>query len=81
MSRIKLTTADIHRAMHVQGGRPHYPFILTTEQAAEMLGCKRSTFYQWLQQGRFKGAYRKRGKGVRLLRDSVLHIFFNGSDW
>lgn len=58
-----------------------FPPILGTDLVAEMLGLSKSTIYDWLQKGRFEGAFRKRGKHMLFWRDKVIEIIFNGKDW
>jgi excisionase family DNA binding protein len=60
---------------------PDCPAILSPMQLASLLRVSRSTMYAWIAAGRFDGAYRKRGKHIRFLRDRALELFFNGPDW
>lgn len=78
---IQLKSTEIARAFDVEALRQQYPPILSPEQVGLILGYARATVYQWLAQGRFDGAYRRRGKHIRLWRDRVLDLFFNGPDW
>ncbi len=80
-SGIDLKPGEIGRALDSDALRAHYPPIMGPEEVARMLGYARSTVYQWIAAGRLDGAYRRRGKHVRLWRDRVLHIFFNGPEW
>jgi len=58
-----------------------YPPIVSPQQLADLLGYAVSTIYFWLKQGRFDGAFRKRGKHVRFWRIRALDLFFNGPEW
>jgi predicted DNA-binding transcriptional regulator AlpA len=79
---IDLKPSEIQRAFdHADPRSQPYGPILDPSQVGRMLGYPRSTIYEWIAKGRFDGAYRKRGKGVRFFRDRVLHLFFNGPDW
>ncbi len=78
---IDLKPGEIARVFdQTVAGQP-FPPIVDPEQIAQMLGYSKSTIYEWLCKGRFDGAYRKRGKRVKFLRDRVLSIFFDGPDW
>jgi excisionase family DNA binding protein len=61
--------------------REQFPVILSTQQVADLLGIPVSTVYHWTAEGRFDGAFRKRGKHLRFWRDRLLVIFFNGPAW
>ena len=72
---------DEVRAAIDGAGDGKLPAILTPEQLAEALQISRSTVYFWITQGRFDGAFRKRGKHLRFWRDRALDLFFDGPEW
>jgi hypothetical protein len=57
------------------------PPIASPAQLAELFGFSIATIYEWLAKGRFDGAYRKRGRHVRVWRDRAIKILFGGPDW
>lgn len=78
---VNLKPTEIARAFDLEVLRQQYPPIQSPEQVGLMLGFARSTIYQWADQGRLDGTFRKRGKHIRFWRDRVLDKFFNGSEW
>jgi len=58
-----------------------YPPLLTFNEVAELFRARPKTVYQWIAQGRFDGACRKRGKRYVFLRNRVMHIYLNDKDW
>ncbi len=78
---IDLKPGEIARAINTEILRAEFPPILTPESVGRMLGCPRSTVYEWVAKGRLDGCSRRRGKGVRFWRDRVLDRFFNGPEW
>jgi predicted DNA-binding transcriptional regulator AlpA len=58
-----------------------FPEIISPEQLGQLLGIAVKTIYEWIAKGRFDGAFRKRGKGIRFWRDRAIEIYFNGPDW
>jgi excisionase family DNA binding protein len=75
-----LTPAELRNAF-VGGFGEKYPPVLSPDQLASLLGYSRSTVYFWVAEGRFDGAFRKRGKQMRFWRDRALERFFNGPEW
>jgi hypothetical protein len=57
------------------------PAILTTKALAQVIGVSPKTIYEWVAQGRFNGAFRKRGKRNLFWRDRAIFQAFNGPDW
>lgn len=78
MSAKLLTAALAPRAYQIAAG---YPPVVSPRQFSEILGLSRKTVYQWLAQGRLRGAARKRGKHVLILLDAALTLVFEGEEW
>jgi len=72
---------DEFRAAFDGAGDDKLPAILTPGQLAGALKVSRNTVYFWIEKGRFDGAFRKRGKHIRIWRDRALDLFFNGPEW
>ena len=75
------TPNEIRATFDTEEMRELYPPILTIDHVIDMLGYADSTIYEWIKKGRFDGAFRKRGKQIRLWRDKVIEIFFDGPEW
>jgi len=73
---LKLTMGEISAACSDGAGK-QYPPILTTQQAAELVGVPIGTIYAWSSQGRLKGCARKVGKHLRFFRDRLISRIFN----
>ena len=58
-----------------------FPPLLNTKQAAALLGVSAKTIDKWKNAGLLEGTNRKRGSKVRYVRDKLLDVFFNGTDW
>jgi excisionase family DNA binding protein len=69
------------RQAFVGPGADTAPPILSPAQLAALLNLSVKTIYEWIAKGRLDGAFRKRGKHVRIWRDRVLDLFFNGPEW
>lgn len=54
---------------------------MSPAELASLLQISVKTIYEWAAKGRLDGAYRRRGKHVRIWRDRAIAIFFNGKDW
>ena len=80
-SPIRLTQAEIQKAMQGPDGSLVYPPIINTEEAARMLRIAKSTLYDWMRQGKLNGAYRRRGKHALFVRDRLIKLVFEGPDW
>ncbi len=76
----RLTPADITRAF-AEGPGAQVPVILSPAQLSDLSGVSRKTIYQWIAEGRFDGAFRKRGKHNLIWRDRAIAALFNGKDW
>lgn len=55
--------------------------IVSPTKFANELDMSVKTLYQWIEQGRLDGSFRKRGKKIFILRKEALNILFNGPDW
>src|SRR5471032_1712050 len=78
--KLNLTDDEIARAFQDEMAE-RFPVIISPAQLAELLGYSCSTIYEWMAQGRFDGAYRRRGKHARFWRDRAIAIFFNTPEW
>jgi len=76
----RLTKDEISRAF-AEGPFSKYPPILTTKEAAEMLGVKPKTINAWKNEGLLEGTYRQQRKEDRYWRDRLIDRFFNGPEW
>jgi len=76
----KLSIDEIKRAFQSDSGNA-FPPIVSPKQLADILGYSIKTIYEWIAEGRFDGAFRKRGKHLRFWRDAALELFFNGKEW
>ncbi len=72
---IGLTKAEI--AKIAEG----WPRLLSPKQAADMIGGKHKTIYEWSHRGRLARCARKRGKHLFINRDRFLEEIFNGGQW
>lgn len=75
-----ISKEEIHQAFAGATGET-VPAILSPAQLADLLNLSVKTIYEWVAKGRLDGAFRKRGKHVRIWRDRVLDLFFNGPEW
>ncbi len=57
------------------------PDVLSPQQAADMIGAKLKTVYDWSHQGRLSGCARKRGRRLFIFRDRFIEEIFNGREW
>lgn len=78
--RLNLSNDDFALPFAGEWGE-RFPPILSPALLAELLGLSIKTIYLWLQEGRFDGAYRKRGKRCLIWRDRALDRIFNSGDW
>lgn len=75
-----LADEEIGRSFEGNWGKT-YPPVLSIAQASELLQISRSTIYEWIAKGRLDGCFRRRGKHIRLWRDKLIDIIFNGKEW
>ncbi len=75
-----LSRAEIAKAFIGEMGE-EFPPILNLEDVARLLRRPVKTVREWMNKGRFKGCFRKRGKKLSFWRDRVVELFFNGPDW
>lgn len=76
----RLDRAEIRQAFQGEAGEV-YPNVISPVELAHLLKISRSTIYAWTQEGRFDGAYVKRGKHLRFWRDRALECFFSAPEW
>ena len=65
----KLSKAEIQQAFESQGqgqGATSIAPILSPQGLADLLKMSVSTIYEWISKGRLDGAFRKRGKHIRI---------------
>lgn len=55
-----------------------YPPILTADQAAALLQKPKQTIYDWSSRGLLDGCKARMGRNLRLHRDRLVRLFFNG---
>jgi excisionase family DNA binding protein len=80
----KLSKSEIQQAFEGQGqgqGATNVTPILSPQGLADLLQMSVSTVYEWIAKGRLDGAFRRRGKHIRIWRDRALDLFFNGPEW
>ena len=58
-----------------------FPPLLSTKQAAELLGVSEKTLGYWKSAGRLEGVVRKRGKRNFYLRNRLIAAVFEGPEW
>ena len=58
-----------------------WPRVLSPQQAADMIGAKLKTVYEWSSRGRLSGCARRRGKHLLVYRDRFIEELFNGKEW
>ena len=59
--------------------RANYPPWITVEQAAAIAGVPRGTLYDWSSNRLFDGFKAKRGRRIRLHRDSFIRFLVGGA--
>ena len=79
--RVNLKQREIRHALDHDGLHFAYRPVLTVGEVADLLRVSVKTIYYWIQQGRFDGCYRKRGKHCLFWRDRVIERIFDGPEW
>ena len=74
------TRLELRLAFENESGEK-WPAILSPAKLAALLDVSVSTLYAWIADGRFDGAFRKRGKHIRFWRDRAIAVFFDGPNW
>jgi hypothetical protein len=55
--------------------------IVSPKDLAKVLRLSVKTIYQWGEDGRLDGTFRKRGKHILIWRDRAIDLLFNGPEW
>lgn len=76
----KLATSEIERAFG-EGSEPAIRQILSTQQAADLIGIAPKTLNEWKNAGLLEGSYRQRNRRDFFWRDRLVACLFNGHDW
>lgn len=76
----KLSNTEIEQAFS-EGSVPVVRQMLSTEEAAVLLGFKPKTINDWKNAGLLEGTYRQRQGHDRYWRDRLVAWFFNGPEW
>jgi excisionase family DNA binding protein len=76
---LDLTAGEIAAPFSDPVSSARFPPILTTDQAAELIGVPKSTLYDWSSRGLLKSCSRRVGKRLLFYRDRLVRHVFNGS--
>ncbi len=73
-----LTTAELKAAFQDPAWSTRFPPVLSVEQAAELLQVPKATIYDWSSRGLLSPCACRAGKHLRIWRDRLLSIVFEG---
>lgn len=74
---LDLSDAEIARMFSDPATVANFPPVMTTRQAANLLQVRVDTVSAWHAKGELSTCARKRGRGIRILRDRLLKWYFN----